>query len=103
MSQFEDKRLRQLASRLVYFERPDLLDADARQNFDTAIAKRLLADETTVPWLTLPKAIAELEAMLETADESKQALLKRHREFLLDRLTIAKKAMGSAQEQEAKD
>lgn len=102
MAQFEDKRLRQLASRLIYFERPDLLDANSRQNFDTAIAKRLLAEETTVPWLTLPKAIAELDAMLETADESKQALLKAHREFLLDRLTMATKEMGSAQEQEAK-
>jgi hypothetical protein len=79
-----------LAKRLIYFERPDLLDEQAKKDFDTAIAKRLLADETTVPWLTLPKAIAEIEHLLETEVEPKRTLLSEHREYLLNRLRTAK-------------
>ena len=95
-SQLEDKRLRQISSRLIYFERPDLLDQVAKQGYDIAIAKRLLADETTVPWLTLPKAIAEIEHLIEKADESKLDHLNEHREYLLDRLEIATQALNSA-------
>ena len=94
-SQMEDKRARQISSRLIYFERPHLLDDVSRIDYDIAIAKRLLADEKTVPWLTLPKAIAEIDHLLETAEESKQGLLNEHREYLLDRLEIAARILNT--------
>jgi exodeoxyribonuclease-1 len=62
---FEDKRLRQLATRLIFFEHSEALDAAVKTEFNVAIAKRLLTTDK-VPWMTLPRAIEEADAMLDT-------------------------------------
>ena len=59
------RRLRQLARRLLYLEHPEALDAAVKTEFDVAIAKRLLTTER-LPWMTLPRAIGEADAMLDT-------------------------------------
>ena len=86
IKQLKDERLKTLAKRLIYFESPHLLEESILKEHDIAIAKRLLASETTVPWLTLPKAIAEVETLLERTPSEKHDFLKEHREFLLERL-----------------
>lgn len=83
-SAFDDRRLRQIARRLIYLERPDLLDATTRAEFDQAINKRLLSAEK-VPWLTLPKAIDHTDAMIEEANQADTERLCRLREYLISR------------------
>ncbi|MFN0194093.1 MAG: exonuclease domain-containing protein [Aestuariivirga sp.] len=63
----EDRRYRLLASRLVYFERPDTFDAAVRSGIEKIIAGRLL-NSGKVPWLTLSRAIDDAESLLETAN-----------------------------------
>ena len=81
-SAFDDRRLRQLARRLIYLEYPDLLDAATRAEFDQAINKRLLSAEK-VPWLTLPRAIDDTDAMIEEANQADTERLCRLREYLI--------------------
>ncbi len=63
LDQFTDKRIKQLGRRLVYFERPDLLDPQTKLNMDRWVAERISTTDETVPWLTLPKAIKELQEL----------------------------------------
>jgi exodeoxyribonuclease I len=58
--ELQDRRLRTLARRLVYFERPDLLTESERQQFEHAIWRRTCSDED-VPWLTASGALTELD------------------------------------------
>jgi hypothetical protein len=52
-----------LGWRLVFFERPDLLDGDARELADKAMALRLLGlGGRDQPWLSVPDALLALEA-----------------------------------------
>lgn len=83
-SNFEDRRLRQLARRLIYLERPEVLDAPTRAEFNHAINKRLLSAEK-VPWLTLPKAIDDTDAMIEEANQADTERLLRLRDYLVAR------------------
>ena len=83
-SRFEDKRLRQIARRLIYLERPDVLDAATRAEFNQAIKNRLLATEK-VPWLTLPKAIEDTDAMIAGANQADTERLLRLRDYLVAR------------------
>lgn len=83
---FEDKRLRQIARRLIYLERPEVLDVATRTEFDQAISKRLLATEK-VPWLTLPKAIEDTDAMIAEANQADMERLLELRDYLVTRRT----------------
>lgn len=61
----EDRRLRQLARRLIYFERPDLLSSEHRSRLDDEIKLRRLGQSAiTGDWLTASKALADLEKMM---------------------------------------
>lgn len=58
ITRIEDPRLRVLARRLVYFERPDLLPAAILAATDKALARRLLGRSAADnPWLTIPRAM----------------------------------------------
>lgn len=83
-SAFEDRRLRQLARRLIYIECPEVLDAPTRAEFDLAISKRLLSVDK-VPWLTLVRAIDDTEAMIEQANQKDTERLCRLQEYLVAR------------------
>ncbi|MET4798464.1 hypothetical protein [Bradyrhizobium sp. LB11.1] len=73
---FADGRLRRLARRLIYFERPDLLNDAERQTIAADIALRRRGEGKYVPpqWTTIATALAELETMgEETSDAFKRS------------------------------
>lgn len=94
VEQLADERLRSLGQRLVYCEAPDVMDEAARQEGDTAIARRLMAEPGSVPWLTLPKAIEEAGDMLAVSSGADVALLSDLLEYLRQRADIAAAQAG---------
>ncbi len=82
MDQLSDPRMREVANRLVYFERPDFLPKRQRLELDSWLADRLLSDSPDVPWRTLPKAIQEADDLLENAAGDEAEFLKEVRSFL---------------------
>ena len=84
--QLHDQRMKQLAYRLIYLERPELLPESMRLSFDGLVADRLLTDDPSVPWRTIPKALQETEYLLSSSHEEKQKHFYRAvRQFLSDR------------------
>ena len=82
LSSLSDERLQSLGQRLIFTEAPDVMAANTRDEYHAALARRLMADEGTVPWLTLPKAIAEADDLLAVAGNTEATLLTGHREYL---------------------
>ena len=61
-----DDRYRQLARRLIFFERPDLLAAEQFAAVNAGMRERLMASaEENGPWRSIPAAQQELEALLQ--------------------------------------
>jgi exodeoxyribonuclease I len=61
---FQDSRFRRLARRLIFIERPDLLSDDVRQAMRAEVGRRLLGTTSVGgPWLTIPDAIAQIDAV----------------------------------------
>jgi exodeoxyribonuclease-1 len=86
---FKDRRLKRIGQRLVYLERPDLLPHPQRAQYDQAIAARIGQDDAEVPWLTLPKALTDLDELLAEVDPAEVAFLQEHRVYLASRLRNA--------------
>jgi exodeoxyribonuclease-1 len=87
-AQFQDARLRRLSRRLIYFERPDLLTEEVRQAASGEIGRRLLGTAAIAgPWLTLPNAIAELDALLAETTPDSQLRLSDYRRHLVETQT----------------
>lgn len=63
IERFQDVRLKKLAHRLLYFERPDLLDVDLRRRMDLAILGRLRGEEADGPGRTFAGALEEFEQL----------------------------------------
>ncbi len=78
-SQFSDTRLKRIAQRLLHFETPDLLSPTKRIQLDKAIAYRLLGSGADARWMTLPKAIDDLDALIATAAIEDLSFLERYR------------------------
>lgn len=91
VERFKDRRLQAIAMQLMHIERPDLLDEHTRRHHATAASMRLLGHGNDIPWLTLPKALEEIEAMLVEAMEDELVHLQEHRQHLLDRLEAARR------------
>ena len=84
--QFSDGRFKRLARRLIYFERPDLLDEAQRCAIDQEIYRRIRGDGSSVsPWMTIPDALAELDAMIAGLAVESLGLLHAYRDQLLAR------------------
>ena len=98
VGQFNDVRYRRLGRRLVYFERPDLLDRGERQTLDAEIRRRVLgSDEGQCPWLTIPEALAEIEQLLDEIDDgAARARLTLYAEHLRERLGVLEGNRGHA-------
>jgi exodeoxyribonuclease-1 len=82
LSQISDRRLRLLGKRLLFTERPDLFDDKARAAYARGMARRLMGSEGDVPWLTLPRAIEELDEILSEAGALGAEHLVDHRAWL---------------------
>ena len=73
---FVDQRLQVLGQRLLYTEVPEVMPVDGLMSCRTDMARRFLAEEGTVPWLTLPQAIRETDELLVASTSSEVSLLK---------------------------
>jgi exonuclease I len=85
---FLDPRLRELALRLIWVEQPGLLSSAQRHRFDDFVVSRLLADGE-VPWMTVPKAMVEVEQLSQCANSAQRDRLMEIELYLGD---IAKRA-----------
>ena len=82
LDQISDERMRLLGQQLIYAEAPTLMSEAAHRKHEIAIACRLMTDDETVPWLTYPKAIKEVDNLL-TAAGNGSALLADLRQYLI--------------------
>ena len=89
-----DPRLQVLGERLLYTEAQEVMPAEVLTSYRADVARRLLADEGTVPWLTLPKAIRETDELLAGLTGAEAALLRGLRDYLLERGEEARARMG---------
>ena len=64
IDRFQDVRLKKLACRLIYFERPDLLDADLRVQIDAVISGRLHGREAGAPGRSFAATLQEFDTLL---------------------------------------
>lgn len=63
-----DVRLRRLARRLIYFERPDVLGDAERATMAEDVSRRVMGlSEEPGPWLTVPVALESMEKLLPNA------------------------------------
>jgi exodeoxyribonuclease-1 len=81
-AQIDDPRLHEFAHRLIYFENPELLPAAKSANLKAWIAERVLTDDESVPWMTVPKAMRETDDMLADASGDEAELLREVKIFL---------------------
>ena len=86
---FEDPRLKLLGLQLIHAERPDVLNPEIRLEHDREIARRIAYHNPDHPWLTLPKALAEIDELLMSAKSTERSLLVEHRNYLSQRLNSA--------------
>lgn len=89
VNQLSDERLYSLGQRLIYVEAPDVMDEKARRDYDKAIARRLMADDETLPWLTYPKALTDVDELIAGAQGNEASLLAGHRDYLRERAAWA--------------
>jgi exodeoxyribonuclease-1 len=73
---FEDPRVKCLAQRILFTERPDLLSAARVAEIKSGIARRVLDNPENGPWLTISQALEETIAALAKmgGDETKPLL-----------------------------
>ncbi|MDE0206869.1 MAG: hypothetical protein OXP66_12670, partial [Candidatus Tectomicrobia bacterium] len=90
LARLADTRLRVLGERLLYTEAPQALEEHERSRHEADRAKRLLADDDSVPWLTLPQAIRETDDLLANAAGAEAVLLKEFGMYLAGRIEEAK-------------
>ena len=78
---FQDPRLRELAARLIFVERPDVLPDELRKEITAWQMARIEAD-IDVPWLSAPAAVAELQRMWGSSDPATREKLERYAAFI---------------------
>jgi exodeoxyribonuclease-1 len=77
-----DPRLKKIGMHLIHLERPDLLDEEICLDHHLAAARRLMGEGEDIGWLTLPKALAEMQALLSAATDAELELLQEHDRYL---------------------
>jgi len=88
IDRFQDVRLKKLARRLIYFEHPDLMDADLRAQIDAIILGRLQGEDADAPGRSVAATLQEFDTLLArvgTIDPT----LESYRAYLEERLVSA--------------
>ena len=85
VKQIQDDRLAEFAYRLMYFERPDILSPNKLAVLGGWLKDRILTNDETVPWMTIKKALLEVDHKLEVVEGSDVAFLKDTKKFITDR------------------
>lgn len=83
--QFEDKRLKQLARRLIYFEQPEALPPSQQATIAKKMAARMLGHEKTGDWTCIPSTLKEVRECWREASDAERALLKPLQKYLRER------------------
>lgn len=96
---FQDPRLKAIAINLIHTERPDLLNKSACDQYDHVRARRILGLDGEVPWLTIPKAIEDVETMLRKCEADHRAHLQEHCDHLRGWLAQANAIVAAASQQ----
>ena len=81
VDQLEDDRLKEFGTRLIYFDQPEALPEAKRAELDDWRARRVLGEGEDVPWMTIPKAIQEVDKSSASAVGEKAERLSEMREF----------------------
>lgn len=76
---FGDGRLKELGTRVIYFEKRHLLSHDDRLRLDVLFAERIMASGDSLPWTTLPAATRE---WAESARDDISELANGHRQYM---------------------
>lgn len=88
ITSFEDMRLFRLGRRLIYHERPDLLDRNHLASMCDEVRQRLDGSIADAPWLTVPAALSQIQDILNQAiphqDREDLQLLWEHLTAALD-------------------
>jgi exodeoxyribonuclease-1 len=79
---FSDRRSRQLARRLMFTERPDLMLDGERESLTRGMYSRISATDHEVPWLTITAAQRETDALLAEATGDARDRLVGYHEYL---------------------
>ena len=82
IEQMSDERLRYFAERVMYEEWPELMPTNLLNNFDNEVSYRLTTDEP-VPWMTIGKALEEINQLLPECNEFEADLLDEYKHDLL--------------------
>ena len=82
MDGLKDKRSWQLARRIMFMERSDLLSKKEQQALSQGLRRRINDDEVGTPWLTVPAARRELAALRAKASPDALAQLLRLEGYL---------------------
>lgn len=77
-----DSRLSELAGRLIFAERPDLLSGRDRAVWERWLTDRLLSEDPNVPWMTIPKALQETDDLLASGEVAEAEFLLEVKSFL---------------------
>lgn len=86
-----DPRLRAIGEELIFIEQPDVLSEQRRAHFMRTRARRMLGLDGNVPWVTLTRAIGDLDAFLSDCEGHERPFLAEHRDHLV-------RLMGDADE-----
>lgn len=78
-----DSRFRRLGRRLVYIERPDLLQPADRSAFDDEVARRMRGGDGKFHWTTLPQAFAEIDELIAASSQPERKHLQALRDEMV--------------------
>lgn len=79
LDRIKDYRLNIHAQRLVHATAPETLETDPRALLDRRLHERLTTTDADAPWMSIPKALAETEALRQTLID--QADTEANRQF----------------------
>ena len=82
LRRIEDPRVREFGWRLIHQERPRLLPEDKAEELAVWRAARLLDRDDSVPWMTVGKALREVDDCLRISDDADTAFLRGVKGFL---------------------
>ena len=83
IERMDDWRIKEFAYRLLYFERPHLLPDERTAEIVTWIRRRMLTEDTDVPWMTVRKALSQADELLMNATSEETTLLEASKQFIL--------------------
>lgn len=97
-SQFKDDRYRRLATRLVYFESPELLPSGTREAIDREVGRRLSEPaDAPVKWRSIAAALQELQKLMaaDLSAEEHQRMVALELHLLEQRAFLSGRTMAA--------